>query len=196
MKSRKTLARRVKALKLAKAISLVVERSGHGTVSTWELLIPSQQAAAAARERFMPPPEAVIELLVDPVTRRKQLDRILAEDGSATDWRAYAAGGGANEGDDATADNRREDDGEEASLTEKERRKAFSYCALLRSLSGNVGTIGTIGDYRGLSGRPSRGPSGEGPVSGGPLAVTPFRSLQSTQHLQQETVFIIFPQSP
>jgi hypothetical protein len=120
MKSRKTLARRVKALKLAKAVALVVERSGHGTVSTWELLIPSQQAAAAARERFMPPPEAVIELLVDPVTRRKQLDR-LAEDGSATDWRAYAAGGGANDGDDATAGDRREDedhegedDGEEA----------------------------------------------------------------------------------
>ena len=46
IKSRKTLTRRIKALKLAKAISVVVERPGSGPPSsTWELLISARMAA-------------------------------------------------------------------------------------------------------------------------------------------------------
>ena len=70
----------------------------------------------------MPPPEAVIELLVDPRHAHANSSIASPRSGSATDWRAYAAGGGAaNDGDDATAGDRREDedhegedDGEEA----------------------------------------------------------------------------------
>ncbi len=124
MKSRKTLSKQIKALKRAKAISLVVQHQGWKTpISTWELLKKAPDAAAEKCGRFMPPPEAVIEMLVDPVTRRKQLDRILSEGESSTDWRAYAAGGGANDGDDsATGDaddaapggsNNREGEGDE-----------------------------------------------------------------------------------
>jgi hypothetical protein len=104
MKSRKTLSKRIKALKRAKAVSLVVEHQGwKAPISTWELLKTPSAAAADTEKcgRFMPPPEMVIEMLRDPVTRRKELDRILAKGKSTTDWRAYAAGGGANDGDDS-----------------------------------------------------------------------------------------------
>jgi hypothetical protein len=111
MKSIKTLLKRVKALKLAKAILHVVERPGGGPpASTWEVMIPSQKAAAGSCGRFMPPPEAVIELLVDPAARRKRLDR-LAEHGPPPDWGAYAAGGDVNDGDERAAD--ADDDGED-----------------------------------------------------------------------------------
>jgi hypothetical protein len=88
MKSRNTLARRVKALRLAKAISVVTEHQGHGArSSTWELLIPAARALVAKGGRFMPLPSDVAEMLADPAARRRRLDQIIAENGSLPDWR-------------------------------------------------------------------------------------------------------------
>ena len=115
MKSMKTLTRRVKALKLAKAISLVIDRPGHGAVSTWELLIPAQVAATANRGRFMPTPSTVGELLADAALRQKRLDQILTENGSLPDWRVEAADGAADDvadGDGEAADDDEADNDE------------------------------------------------------------------------------------
>ena len=60
IKSRQTLSKRVKVLKRAKAIEVIVEHSGYGTKSSplsWELLISprlAQAATAAKYGRFMP----------------------------------------------------------------------------------------------------------------------------------------------
>ena len=118
IKSRKTLSKRIKALKRAKAIEVTIEHSGYGTkVSTWELLIPAAHAVTAAKYgRFMPDPLNVSELLNDSVTRRKRLDQILAENGTLPDWRGDDA-----KGDDVRSSNRDadgaddddDDDGEE-----------------------------------------------------------------------------------
>jgi energy-coupling factor transporter ATP-binding protein EcfA2 len=121
IKSRKTLSKRVKALKRAEAIKVTVEHSGfRQKVSTWELLIPAAQAVTAAKYgRLMPDPVNVLELLHDSVTRRKRLDQILAENGTLPDWQHDDA-----QGDDARSSTRdaagedededEDDDGEEA----------------------------------------------------------------------------------
>ena len=110
LKSRKTLARRVKALRLAKVISLVIERPGGGPPSsTWELLIPARVAASANCGRFMPPPEAVAELLADPACRKRRLDQIAAENGSLPDWRTFEA----DDQGDKNVQNETEDDEED-----------------------------------------------------------------------------------
>ena len=103
IKSRNTLSKRIKALKRAEAIKVTIEHSGFGLkASTWELLIPAAQAVTAAKYgRFMPDPVNVLELLHDPVTRRKRLDQILAENGTLPDWQHDDAGSG-----DARSSNR------------------------------------------------------------------------------------------
>jgi hypothetical protein len=102
IKSRNTLARRVKALRLARAISIVTEHQGYGPRSSvWELLIPAARTVAMKDGRFMPPPSAVAEMLADPAARRKRLDRIVAETGALPDLRTHEDNDGG--GDSAEA---------------------------------------------------------------------------------------------
>jgi hypothetical protein len=124
MKSRNTLARRVKALRLAKAISIVTEHQGYGPRSSvWELLIPAARTVAMKDGRFMPLPSDVAEMLADPAARRKRLDRIVAETGALPDWRTHedndAGGDGAEAGSTAPADGDDAADGVESSTGEE-----------------------------------------------------------------------------
>jgi hypothetical protein len=116
MKSRRTLIRRVKALKLAKAIKVIIDRPGRGPpVSTWELLIPPRLTAEASYGRFMPIPLYVAELLSDPVTRRKLLDRAYngpPPDRSCQDAKTEDEGGASNDDGEIKSDG--DDDGDEA----------------------------------------------------------------------------------
>ena len=117
IKSRNTLSKRIKALKRAEAIKVTVEHSGFGLkASTWELLVPAAQAVTAAKYgRFMPDPVNVLELLHDPVTRRKRLDQILAENGALPDWQHDGAGS-----DDSGSSNRAANEGEDEADGEDE----------------------------------------------------------------------------
>ena len=111
LKSRKTLVNRVKALKRAKAISLVVEHASFTSqFSTWELLVSPRLAATAKYGRFMPSPLDVAELLADPANRQKQLDRIRAENGSLPDWRTHED---AKDAEDADAEDAADDGSDE-----------------------------------------------------------------------------------
>jgi hypothetical protein len=84
MKSRNTLARRIKALKAAGALS--VEWGGVGQPATWKLLISPAQARSGGCGQFMPTPGAVAFYLLDAPGRESKVAELVAAAERLPDW--------------------------------------------------------------------------------------------------------------
>ena len=90
MRSRKTLAARVKALKTAGAIA--IENQGVGHPAVWEIILTSAQASRMARGGFMPPPAEIEALLKDSAARGAKAADALTAAGQLTDWAVETEG--------------------------------------------------------------------------------------------------------
>jgi hypothetical protein len=84
LRSRGTLAKRVKALKTAGAI--VISRASVGQPTLWELLTPTAQAKTAGCGQFMPAILDVEVLLSDPAEQEKRIADLFAAAGKLPDW--------------------------------------------------------------------------------------------------------------
>jgi hypothetical protein len=84
MKSRKTLAKRVAALKAAGAISLGDRR--FGLPVNWELLTTSAQANRPHHNQFMPAPAEIESLLKNPKARKAKIAEVVDAAGKLPDW--------------------------------------------------------------------------------------------------------------
>jgi hypothetical protein len=84
MRSRDTLAKRVKALKTAGAIA--IDRDQIGQMATWELLTPTAQVKTARSGQFMPTILDVEVLFSVPLEREKRIADLTAAAGMLPDW--------------------------------------------------------------------------------------------------------------
>jgi hypothetical protein len=98
MKSRKTLAKRVKALKRAGAIAL--ESRKFGQPVRWELLLSSAQESRAQHRFFMPAPEEIEVLLNDPVKRAAEIEKVVDAARKMSNWALGENQGRADEADE------------------------------------------------------------------------------------------------
>ena len=92
MKSRKTLAKRVGALKTAGAISLGDRR--FGLPVSWELLMTSAQANRPHHNQFMPAPAEIEALLKNPKARKAKIAEVVDAAGKLPDWAVDGEEGG------------------------------------------------------------------------------------------------------